>query len=92
VSLSLDGSAIVAVFDLKAMILSLLLDESIMHPDNIADGDGIFTGKVTSPDDHSGEIHTGDAWEPACKHCCGDNHPNNIPIALLVFGDESHFC
>ncbi len=78
--LALGGNAITAVFDLEAL-----------HPDNIADQYDIFTGKATGPNLHYGEIHTGDAWEPACKHFCGDDYPNNMPIALVVFGDESHF-
>jgi hypothetical protein len=40
---------------------------------------------------HYGERHTGDTWEPARKHFCGDDYPNNMPIALVVFGDELHF-
>ena len=30
-----------------------------MHPDNIADGYDLFTGKVNGPVNHYGEIHTG---------------------------------
>jgi hypothetical protein len=86
-----DGSKnSVAVFSLEAMILSLLLDESIMHPDNIAEGYDLLTGKSTGPNDHYGEIYTGDAWEPAVHHYCGDD-PLNMPIALVIFTDESHF-
>ncbi len=73
VPLALVGGAIMAVFDLEAHILSLLMDESIMQQDNIADGYDIFTGKATGPNLHYGEIHTGDAWEPARKHFCGDD-------------------
>jgi hypothetical protein len=91
VLLAIGGNAITAVFNLEAQILSLLLDDSLMHPDNIADHYDIFTGKATGPNLHHGEIHTGDAWEPACKHFCGDDYPNNMPIELIVFGDESHF-
>ena len=71
--------------------MSLLLDDSLMHPENFADEYHIFTGKATGPNLHYGEIHTGDAWEPARKHFCGDDYPNNMPIALVVFGDESYF-
>lgn len=85
-----DGSNSVAVFSLEAMILSLLLDDSIMHPDNIAEGYDLLTGKSTGPTDHYGEIHTGDAWDPAVCHYCGDD-PRNMPIALVIFADESHF-
>ena len=91
VPLELGGYAVTPVFDLEAQILSLLLDDSLMQPDNFADDYDIFTGKATGPNLHYGEIHTGDAWEPARKHFCGDDYPNNMPIALVVFGDESHF-
>ena len=91
VPLALGGSAITAVFDLEAQILSLLLDDSLMQPENFADQYDIFTGKATGPNLHYGEIHTGDSWEPARKHFCGDDHPNNMPVGLIVFGDESHF-
>jgi hypothetical protein len=47
------------------MILSPVLDGNLMHSDNIAEGYDIFTGKGSQPDDVYGEIHTGDAWEPA---------------------------
>ncbi len=85
-----DGSNSVTVFSLEAMILSLLLDNSIMHPDNIAEGYDLLTGKSTGPTNHYGEIHTGDAWDPAVHHYCGDD-PCNMPIALVIFADESHF-
>jgi hypothetical protein len=91
VPLALGGSAITAVFDLEAQILSLLLDDSLVYPDNFADQYDIFSGKATDPNLHYGKIHTGDSWEPAHKHFCGDNYPNSMPIALIVFGDESHF-
>jgi hypothetical protein len=91
VPLSHGGNAITTVFNLEAQILSLLLDESLLHPDNIANQYNIFTGKATCLNLYYGEIHTGDAWEPARKHYCEDDYPNNMPIALVVFGDESHF-
>jgi hypothetical protein len=89
VKLKGEGQANVAVFNLEAMILSLVLDENLMHPNNIAEGYDIFAGKGSEPDDFYGEIHTGDAWEPARKHFCS-NHPRNMPLALVVFGDKSH--
>ena len=66
-----------------------MLDDRFMNPDNIADGYDLFTGKVNGPDNHYGEIHTGDAWIPARNHFCGE-HPNNMPLALVIFGDKSH--
>jgi hypothetical protein len=38
VPFALGGNAITAVFDMEAQILSLLMDESTMQQDNIADG------------------------------------------------------
>ena len=89
VKLKGGGQANVSIFNLEAMILSLVLDDNLMHSDNIAEGYDIFTGKGGQPDDVYGEIHTGDAWEPARQHFCGDDQ-SNIPLALIIFGDKSH--
>ena len=80
----------VSVFDLEAQIMSLLQDENLMIKDNLAEGYNVHTGKPTEPVTHYGEIHTGDAWEPARKYFCGD-HPFNMPVSLILFGDKSHF-
>jgi hypothetical protein len=48
VNLNGGGKANVAVFNLKAMILSLLLDDNLMRPKNIAEGYDIFTGNEVS--------------------------------------------
>ena len=82
--------ATVSVFNVEAMILSLLKDENLMKKENLAEGHDLHRGKSIGPNKHYGEIHTGDAWEPASKHYCGD-HPQNMPIALIIFGDKSHF-
>ncbi len=50
----------------------------------------MFTGKTTGDSDHYGEVHTGDAWDPALKYYCGDV-PGNMPLALIVFADKSHY-
>lgn len=89
VNLSGGVQATVSVFNLKAMLLSLLLDDNLMRPENLAKGYNIFTGKGSQPDDVYGEIHTGDAWEPSRRRFCGDD-PRNMPVALVVFGDKSH--
>jgi hypothetical protein len=89
VKLSSGGAASVAVYDLEAMIMSLLTDERLMKPENIAEGYDLFTGKSVVEVDHLGEIHTGAAWEPARQRFCGDD-PNNMPLALVVFADKSH--
>jgi hypothetical protein len=71
--------------------MSLLLDKSIMHPDNITLGYDLLTGKPIGLNDKYGEIHTGDASEPAIQYFCRDYTPNhNIPLPLVIFGDESH--
>jgi hypothetical protein len=77
------------MFNLEAIILSIVLDDKLMHPDNIAEGYDIFIGKVIGPNDVYGEIHYGDAWEPARNYVC-DEEPNKMPIAFMVFGDKSH--
>ena len=84
------GTTTVPVFDLEAQILSLLMDEELMKPENLAPGYDIFTGKVTENPTEYSEVHTGRAWEPARKHYCGDVS-SNMPIALIVFGDSSHY-
>jgi hypothetical protein len=67
VYLTFGGQASIFVFDLETMIMSLLTDPALMQPKNIAHGYDLFTGKCegNNTDDRYGEIHTGDAWEPA---------------------------
>ena len=88
-----DGSkATVSLFHIEFMILSLLTDDSLMKDENLAEGYDIFTGKVDKDHPHNknyGEVHTGDAWKPACKHYCGTKG-KNMPISLIVFGDKTH--
>jgi hypothetical protein len=91
VPVSCGGNTITAVVDLEAQILSLLLDTFIMQQDSFANGYNIFTGKATCLNLHYGKMHTGDAWEHAHKHFCGDDYPKNMPISLVVFGDVLHF-
>ncbi len=80
--LATSGSATVVVFNLEAMVMSLLLDKSIMHPDNIDQGYNLLTEKPIGPNDKYGEVHTGDAWAPARQYFCGDYTPNhNMPLA-----------
>ncbi len=89
VKLSSGGVASVAVFDLEAMIVSLLPDERLMSMENFAEGLNVLTGKPEGVNNDLGEIHTGDAWKPACRRFCGDV-PHNMPTALVVFADKSH--
>ena len=58
----------VPVFDIKAMIISLLSNNSLMDKNNFAEGQNIFNGDVdeNNPSNSKyGEVHTGDAWLPA---------------------------
>jgi len=89
VNLSSGGVASVAVYDLEAMIMSLMMDKRLMNPENIAPGCDLFTGKSVGDIHHLGEIHTGDTWEPAHQRFCGDD-PHNMPLGLVVFADKSH--
>jgi len=89
VNLSSGGVASVAVYDLEAMIMSLLTDERLMKPENIAPAYDLFTGKSVGHVHHLGEIQSGDAWEPARQRFCGDD-PHNMPLGLVVFADKSH--
>ena len=88
-----DGSkATVSLFDIEFMILSLVTDDSLMKDDNLAEGYDLFTGEVDNDHPHNenyGEVHTGDAWKPACKHYCGTKGKKK-PISLIVFGDKTH--
>jgi hypothetical protein len=86
------GQATISVFDLEAMIMSLLTDPTLMQPKNIAHGYDLFTGKCegNNTDDGYGKIYTGDAWEPDQQRFCGNDNSINMPIALVIFGDKSH--
>jgi hypothetical protein len=72
VKLSSGGVASVAVFDLKAMILSLLMDKRLMTEENFADGLNIFTGNPEGVINDFGEIHTGRrcSTQHAPSPCC----------------------
>ncbi len=89
VDLTFGGQATVSIFDLETMIMSLLSDSRLMQPKNMAPGYDVFTGKSVGCEVRYVEIHTGDSWEPAHQHFCGD-HPMNMPIALVIFGDKAH--
>ena len=73
---------IISLFDIEAVILSLLTDDSLMRPENLAAEIDVHTGQVDeshAANKHYEEVHTGDAWEPARAHCCGLNYAN-MPI------------
>ena len=85
----------VPVFDAKYMILDLVTNPLTMNDSNIAAGYDVFTGNVDQsfPDNQCyGEVHTGDQWIKAKNRYCTntDEMDNEMPIALIVFGDKSH--
>ena len=88
-----DGSIVtVPTFDIEHMILSLISDALLMSKENIAEGYNLHTGCVNNESEINqryGEIHTGDAWQPAVRHYCGRNG-KYMPLALVVFGDKTH--
>ena len=91
-TLSCGEKITISVFNIVAMILSLLTDDSLMHPDNVVGGIDIHTGKVDKShkaNEFYGEVHTEDAWEPARAHYCGPDHAK-MPIALIVFREKPH--
>ena len=93
VTLHDQSQVTVPVFDTKAMILDILTDNSLVNESNFAEGYDVLTGEVDQNNPHNskyGEVHTGDAWEPAKNRYC---HPNDtglpsMPVALIVFGDS----
>ncbi len=81
----------VPVFDAKQMIMTLLLDSSLMNEHNFAEGYDVLTGKVKRNilgNDKYGEVYTGNAWLPAQNRYC--QKENEMPVALIVFADKSH--
>ena len=92
VKLSDRSVATVSTFDIEQMILPLITDDSLMSKENIAEGYDLHTGCVDrecKKNNLYGEIHTGDAWEPARRHYCG-SEGKYMPLSLVVFGDKTH--
>jgi len=78
------------VFNVKAVILSMLHDPQHMQQQNFALGYDIFSDKQTeSGNMYLNEIHTGSLWNTARDFYCGSNN-NNFPLALLCFYDKTH--
>jgi hypothetical protein len=96
VNLQLHSGTLVTlpVFDIKEMIISMLMDNTLMTESNFAKGYNVLTGDVdmmNSSNQKYGEVHTGEAWLPAQKkYCDGNEGKTNMPVALIVFGDKSH--
>jgi hypothetical protein len=72
------------------MIISLLLDPSVMNKKNFAEVYNVLTGKVDNhpANNKYGEVHTGDVWLPARDRYC--QNKTDMPVKLIVFGDKSH--
>jgi hypothetical protein len=91
-----DNSVVTApVFDAKAMIMDLLTNPVLMRKENFAEGYDIFAGDVESnhlANELYGEIHMGDEWLPTRNKYCRspDSLTNDIPVALVIFGDKFH--
>jgi hypothetical protein len=84
----------VPVFDAKLMILDILTNPICMQESNFAPGYNVFTGDVDENQNENkrySEIHIGNAWLPARdKFCNPNNNGDNMPVGLIVFGDNSH--
>ena len=80
----------VPVFDTKHMIISLLIDPSVMNKKNFAEGYNVLTGEIDNhpANNKYGGVHTGDAWLPARNRYC--QNTTDMPVGLTVFGDNSH--
>ena len=87
-----NGSLVtVPIFDAKHMITSLLTDQSLMKESNFAKGYNVLTGDVVNnhPENSKyGEIHTGDAWNPARVAYC--KNAMDMLVALVLFVDKTH--
>lgn len=82
------------VFDIKAVLAKMLQNPLLMQEANIAANYDVFTGKPlrnTAFEDQAyyDEIHTGQQWQTAVNHYCGDSD-NLLPCGLVVFYDKSH--
>jgi hypothetical protein len=87
-----DGTIVtVPVFDMKAMLTSLLTDQTLMVDTNFAEDYDVLTGGVDAnnpSNDMYGEVHTGDAWIPARDRYCSNPQGTTMPVGLIVFGDN----
>ena len=85
-----DSSVVsVSVFNVKAVILSMLNDPRRMQQKNFASGYDIFTGICTEESNiYLNEIHTGALWQLARNYYC--RNENDFPLAMLCFYDKTH--
>ncbi len=85
-----DGSVVtVPVFDVKAVLLSILHDPQRMTYENFAMNYDVFLGKPTQAVTHYNEIHTGNLWSTACDYYCS-NDSDAFPLGLVCFYDKIH--
>ncbi len=86
-----DSSTVtVPVFDVKAVILSILHDPKRMQFHHFAPGYDIFSGLPTDTQySYLDEIHTGLLWQRARDFYCGTDN-DNFPLGLLCFYDKTH--
>ena len=85
-----DSSIVtVPIFDVKAVILSILHDTKRMQTKHFAHGYDLFSGKPTSSTTTMHEIHTGALWNTARNYYCRDTM-NAFPLALVCFYDKTH--
>jgi hypothetical protein len=63
----------------------------VPHQEGDSHQDHVFTGDVDESQCY-GEVHTGDQWLQAKNTNCSnrDKVDNEMPIALIIFGDKSH--
>ena len=84
VTISDDSVVTVPMFDVKAVLLSILHDPQRMRYENFAMNYDVFLGKPTQTVTHYNEIHTGNLWSTACDFYCSDD-PNSFPLGLVCF-------
>jgi hypothetical protein len=87
-----DSYVTVPVFDTKEMIISLLTDPLHMTDSNFAKGYNVLTGEIDMNNPCNLKyikVHTGDVWLPARNRYCTVTKQQTMPVALIVFGDNS---
>ena len=70
------------------VLMSMMEDERIVCPSNIAKGYNFWDG-TTMESNVYGEIHTSDLWNPTRLAYVG-NDPDKLPVPLIGFCDKTH--
>jgi hypothetical protein len=78
----------VVVFDTMEVLMSMMEDERIVCPSNIAKGYNFWDGTTTESNVYR-EIHTGDLWNPTRPAYVG-NDPDKLPVPLIGFYEKTH--